>query len=155
MSNEHEGSSILYNVEAQAMRAARDGDLSELLELLRSGFPVSKRLTAFLADLLEGKFKKPAHRTASRPGALVAAWLKKPNNWAAMSAHRYELEVGENGYATPTHREAAQKAVDQFWLQFPSAKNGPDVDQVAELLRKGRHFPQLPTKRTSPKKSRA
>jgi hypothetical protein len=154
MSNEHEGSSVLYNVEAQAMRAARDGDLSKLLELLRSGFPVSKRLTAFLADLLEGKFKKPAHRAESRPGGLVATWLKKPNNWAAMTAHRYELDDGEHGSAT-THREAAQKAVVQFWLQFPSAEKGPDVDQVAELLRRGRHFPQLPTKRTSPKKSPA
>jgi hypothetical protein len=46
--------------------AASEGDLRPLANWVRTGEPISKHMREIIADVLDGKWKRPAHRTPKR-----------------------------------------------------------------------------------------
>lgn len=137
--------------EGEAMAAARDGDTSAIVSLLRSGIYLSWEVRNFVADVVEGKLKHPKGRPEERQFQKVLRWYAQPENFAAaiaeckIRAWRRRLGLvnrvrGRDGKLVPVHEEAARRAVAFCKRQRPDFPD-LDHDRVVERLRKGRTSP--------------
>jgi len=150
---------ILRRAEARAMRLARNGDTSELVQLLRNWGAFSSEFRQFVADIIEGKIKRPAHRPSRRYGDIVDDWWKKPNNRAANRAWNYMRfwqkhhgaagmlghRLGVPWKAAPNLNDAIRTAIRRCKMKSPNDPS-PNFDQIADLIRRGRQFPPVPRK---------
>jgi hypothetical protein len=76
-------------------------DHSELADRLRQGRRLESAERLFLADLVEGKIKRPAHRPPTASAALRKNYMAELFLW--MKASRPDLQHKQIEYAVATH----------------------------------------------------
>ena len=92
--------------------AGHERDKGPLLDLLRADYPLTAKDKQFLADFIEGKVKRPAHR----PRRVATDALKDPDGAAVMRAaffvEQFKQRARKAGRRSGIHAWAVDEAMN-------------------------------------------